>query len=194
MQRLLTTAFSAGLQQSILAQRSIGLLGLSMHRRIIQVLSGTNKCKSGLRVMAVLVINQHVVLLVLLTFCTLCSSRLPARSPAERHSCCNSVVLCRFMSDVPYAHASRLQAIMPFLVKAQDGKAVPWLLAGLMQCTESKGPESLELQSPEAVQQWCNCLQQPEVSWARLAEYYSTAAKLAAMLSLMQCGHVGHVC
>lgn len=71
------------------------------------------------------------------------------------------------MSDVPYAHASRLQAIMPFLVKAQDGKAVPWLLAGLTQCTESTGTELLELQSPEAVQQWCNCLQQPEVSWAR---------------------------
>lgn len=70
-------------------------------------------------------------------------------------------MLGRFMADVPYAHASRLQAIMPFLVQAHNGEAVPFLLFGLLQCTESS---DIELQSSEATQQWRNCLQQPEAS------------------------------
>ena len=70
-------------------------------------------------------------------------------------------MLGRFMADVPYAHASRLQAIVPFLVQAHYGEAVPFLLVGLLQCTESS---DIELQSSEATQQWRDCLRQPEAS------------------------------
>lgn len=65
------------------------------------------------------------------------------------------------MTDVPYAHASRIQAIMPFLVQAHNGEAVPFLLPGLLQCTEAS---NLDLQSPEAIQEWRKCLQQPQAS------------------------------
>ena len=70
-------------------------------------------------------------------------------------------VLGRFMADVPYAHASRLQAIAPFLVQAHNGAAVPFLLVGLLQCTKCS---DIELQSSEATQRWRDCLQQPQAS------------------------------
>lgn len=65
------------------------------------------------------------------------------------------------MADVPYAHSVRIQAIMPFLVHAHHGQAVQFLLPGLLQCTE---PSNLEVQAPEAIQQWRKCLQQPQAS------------------------------
>lgn len=68
----------------------------------------------------------------------------------------------RFIAEVPQAHAQRLQAILPFLLKGHNGQALPFLLPGLLQCSEQNPDPELQ-PSPQAFQQWLTVLQQPEV-------------------------------
>lgn len=70
---------------------------------------------------------------------------------------------CRFMAEVPLAHASRLQALLPWLVQGQAGAALPFLLPGLLLCSQA-GNEELDLGQPATHKRWQETLLQPDVS------------------------------
>ena len=66
------------------------------------------------------------------------------------------------MAEVPHAHASRLQALLAWLVQCQSGAALPFLLPGLLLCSQA-GNEDLDLGQPAVRKRWHEALLQPEV-------------------------------
>ena len=67
------------------------------------------------------------------------------------------------MAEVPHAHASRLQALLAWLVHCQSGAALPFLLPGLLLCSQA-GNEDLDLGLPATHKHWHETLLQPEAS------------------------------
>ena len=67
------------------------------------------------------------------------------------------------MAEVPHAHASRLQALLAWLVHCQSGAALPFLLPGLLLCSQA-GNEDLDLGQPATHKRWHETLLQPEAS------------------------------
>ncbi len=72
-------------------------------------------------------------------------------------------VQCRFMAEVPNAHATRLQTLLGWLVQCQGGAALPFLLPGLLLCSQPDA-DSLELAEPGTHRSWQQALLQPEAS------------------------------
>ena len=85
------------------------------------------------------------------------------------------------MAEVPHAHASRLQALLAWLVRCQSGAALPFLLPGLMLCSQA-GNEDLDLGQPASHKRWHETLLQSEASCFRhyhscfVNEHFITAA------------------
>ncbi len=69
----------------------------------------------------------------------------------------------RFMAEVPNAHAKRLQTLLGWLVQCQGGVALPFLLPGLLLCSQPDA-DSLELAEPGTHRSWQQALIQPEAS------------------------------
>lgn len=67
------------------------------------------------------------------------------------------------MAEVPHAHASRLQALLAWLVHCQSGAALPFLLPGLLLCSQA-GNEDLDLGQPATHKRWHETLLQPEAN------------------------------
>ncbi|KAA6423508.1 MAG: hypothetical protein FRX49_06568 [Trebouxia sp. A1-2] len=69
----------------------------------------------------------------------------------------------RFLAEVPNAHAKRVQTLLGWLVQCQGGAALPFLLPGLLLCSQPDA-DSLELAEPDTHRSWQRALLQPEAS------------------------------
>ena len=65
-------------------------------------------------------------------------------------------VKCRFMAEVP-------NALLGWLVQCQGGAGLPFLLPGLLLCSQPDA-DSLELAEPGTHRSWQQALLQPEAS------------------------------
>ncbi|DBA78950.1 TPA: hypothetical protein ACH3X1_008824 [Trebouxia sp. C0004] len=92
----------------------------------------------------------------------------------------------RFMAEVPNAHAKRLQTLLGWLVQSQGGAALPFLLPGLLLCSQPDA-DSLELAEPGTHRTWHQALIQPEVLTA-VVQYVCKAAVLAEQATQAQLG------
>lgn len=84
------------------------------------------------------------------------------------------------MAEVPHAHASRVQALLAWLVQCQSGAALPFLLPGLLLCSQA-GNEDLDFGQPATHKRWHDTLLQPEArsacpSWLLVSQCVITAA------------------
>ena len=73
----------------------------------------------------------------------------------------------RFMAEVPNAHDKRVQALLGWLVQCQGGLALPFLLPGLLQCSQPDA-DSLHLTEPGTHKRWQEALLRPQ---ARLPSF-----------------------
>ncbi|KAL0034423.1 hypothetical protein WJX79_001423 [Trebouxia sp. C0005] len=92
----------------------------------------------------------------------------------------------RFLAEVPNAHAKRVQTLLGWLVQCQGGAALPFLLPGLLLCSQPDA-DSLELAEPDTHRSWQRALLQPEVVTA-VVQYVCKAAVLAGEATHAQLG------
>ncbi len=65
------------------------------------------------------------------------------------------------MAEVPGAHGKRVQALLAWLVTCQGGSALPFLLPGLLLCSQPNA-DSLEAAEPGTHKHWQQSLLQPQ--------------------------------
>lgn len=69
----------------------------------------------------------------------------------------------RFMAEVPGAHAKRVQALLAWLLQCQGGSALPFLLPGLLLCSQPDA-DSLATDEPGTHKRWRQALTEPQAS------------------------------